>query len=293
MEKVNKGVKNSLFVDLFYEDESAEENDIALYNALHQEPLPKGTEIQKIRVENVLYLNFKNDISFGAGGKVLILGEHQSTINGNMPLRCLMYIGRIYEQLIPVRNRYKKRITPIPKPEFYTFYNGKEPWEQEVLKLSDAYMVQDFAPMLELSVKVINISPKEKHEILDKCKILKEYGEFIDTMNRFQEEGLPDACQRAVEECIKKGILEDYLRRKGSEVVNMLIAEYDYDMDIEVQREEAFEEGMEKGIEKLLEAYCECGFSREEAQKRVAEKFSLGKEEAEKYMKTYWHEKDR
>lgn len=36
-------------------------------------------------------------------------------------------------------------------------------------------------------------------------------------------------------------------KKKGSEVVNMLIAEYDYDMDIEVQREEAYAEGVEKG----------------------------------------------
>ena len=43
------------------------------------------------------------------------------------------------------------------------------------------------------------------------------------------------------------GVLADYLLREGSEVVNMLIAEYDYDMDIEVQREEAYFEGREEG----------------------------------------------
>lgn len=44
-EKENRKYKNSVFVDLFYEDESAEENDIALYNALHDEPLPEGTKV--------------------------------------------------------------------------------------------------------------------------------------------------------------------------------------------------------------------------------------------------------
>ena len=43
-----------------------------------------------------------------------------------------------------------------------------------------------------------------------------------------------------------KGILADYLRVHGSEVVNMLMSEYNYEQDIEVQREEAFEEGEEK-----------------------------------------------
>ena len=108
-EKANKKYKDSVFVDLFYEDESAEENEIALYNALHDEPLPEGTKIRKIRVENVLYMNFKNDISFDVGGKLIVFGEHQSTINENMPLRNLLYIGRAYEQLVLVEDRYKKK----------------------------------------------------------------------------------------------------------------------------------------------------------------------------------------
>ena len=35
MEKENRKVKNSVLIDLFYEDESARENQIALYNVLH------------------------------------------------------------------------------------------------------------------------------------------------------------------------------------------------------------------------------------------------------------------
>ena len=44
-------------------------------------------------------------------------------------------------------------------------------------------------------------------------------------------------------------ILVDYLERRGSEVVNMLTAEYDYDMDIMVKKEEAREEGRQEGRE--------------------------------------------
>ena len=69
---------------------------------------------------------------------------------------------------------------------------------------------------------------------------------------RFQKEGYPEAYKHAVEECIRRGILADYLKKKGSEVVNMLTAEYDYDLDIEVQREEAFADGVDKGKEELL-----------------------------------------
>ena len=62
--KENREIKNSVFVDLFYEDESAEANEIALFNAIHDKPLPEGTKIRKFRVDNTIYMNFQNDISF-------------------------------------------------------------------------------------------------------------------------------------------------------------------------------------------------------------------------------------
>lgn len=248
--KENRECKNSVFVDLFYEDETAEENDIALYNALHDEPLPPGTKVEKIRVHNELYMNFKNDVSFGIGGKLLVFAEHQSTVNENMPLRSLLYLGRAYEQLVPVRKRYRKRRVPIPKPEIYTFYNGKEKWEKEkILKLSDAFIMKDPNPAVELKVKVININPDQNHEVLDRCKVLKEYSIFVDTIRKYQEAGEEEPYRKAIEECIEKNVLADYLRKKGSEVVNMLMSEYNYEDDIAEQREEAYEEGKKAGKE--------------------------------------------
>ena len=112
--KENREIKNSVFVDLFYEDESAEANEIALFNAIHDEPLPEGTKIRKFRVDNTIYMNFQNDISFDAGGKVIVFGEHQSTINENMPLRSLLYIGRAYERLVPPFSYWPVPLSPWP-----------------------------------------------------------------------------------------------------------------------------------------------------------------------------------
>ncbi len=52
--KENREIKNSVFVDLFYEDESAEENEIALFNVIHDEPLSEGTVIRKFKVANTI-----------------------------------------------------------------------------------------------------------------------------------------------------------------------------------------------------------------------------------------------
>ena len=245
-EKENREHKDSVFVDLFYEDETAEKNLLSLYNALHDTHYRNVKNIRKIRVENVLYKNFKNDISFEVDQKVIVFGEHQSTVNKNMPLRCLMYAGRAYEQLVDSEDRYRTALVKIPAPEFYTFYNGTAefPLEQELF-LSDAYLDSNGKASLELMVKVININSNKAHSILDKCEVLKEYSLFIDTVRKYSKE--EDSIKKAVQECMERGILADYLRRKGSEVMNMLIAEYSYEKDIQVKQEEAFQIGERLG----------------------------------------------
>ena len=126
MEKENREHKDSVFVDLFYQDETAKKNLLSLYNALHDTNYEDETIIRKVKIDDVLYKNFKNDISCEVNGLVLVFGEHQSTVNMNMCLRCLMYLGRAYEQLVDSKARYRTTLVKIPTPEFYTFYNGKK-----------------------------------------------------------------------------------------------------------------------------------------------------------------------
>ncbi len=246
MEKENREHKDSLFVDLFYQDETAKKNLLSLYNALHDTNYKDETIIRKVKIDDVLYKNFKNDISCEVNGQVLVFGEHMSTINRNMPLRCLMYVGRAYEQLVDSKARYRTTLVKIPTPEFYVFYNGeKEQPLERVLSLSDAFMNPAGENSVELKVKVININSDKAHGILDKCGILKEYSQFISTVRKYSEE--ESAIKKAIKECIEKGILADYLKRKGSEVENMLIAEYSYEEDMQVKQEEARQEGIWQG----------------------------------------------
>ena len=246
MEKENREHKDSVFVDLFYQDKTAKKNLLSLYNALHDTNYEDESIIRKVKVDDVLYKNFKNDISFEVNGLVLVFGEHQSTINRNMPLRFLMYLGRAYEQLVDSKARYRTTLVKIPTPEFYVFYNGeKEQPLERVLSLSDAFMNPAGENSVELKVKVININSDKAHEILDKCGILKEYSQFISIVRKYSYE--ESAIKKAIKECIEKGILADYLKRKGSEVENMLIAEYSYEEDMQVKQEEARQEGIWQG----------------------------------------------
>ena len=101
-------------------------------------------------------------------------------------------------------------------------------------------------------VKVISINYNKNNELLEKCKPLEEYTQFVETVRRHIRFDAENGFKNAIKECIQNDILRDYLERKSREVMNMLIAEYDYDTDIAVQREEeretAFAEGIAQGF---------------------------------------------
>ena len=294
-EKTNRNYKDSVFVDLFAHDVTAKENFISLYNALHGTNLDaKTTEVQPVMLERVLYMKYYNDIAMLIDGKIVILIEHQSTINQNMPFRFLEYIARIYEKITTKDEKFGRKLVKLPVPEFYVFYNGKDDYPTEsVMKLSDTFMqlgddselknqLENENYPLEISVKVININVDKENPILKRCEALKEYSEFIEQVRFNIENDVPEPFTTAIKEAIKKGFLSDYLNRKSTEVQNMLLAEYDYDTDIAVQRKEAFEDGMSQGEHKkaieTAKKFLAMGLSIEQ----VADGTGLSPEEIEK-----------
>ena len=118
-EKTNRNYKDSVFVDLFAHDVTAKENFISLYNALHGTNLDaKTTDVQPVMLERVLYMKYYNDIAMLIDGKIVILIEHQSTINQNMPFRFLEYIARIYEKITTKDEKFGRKLVKLPVPEF-------------------------------------------------------------------------------------------------------------------------------------------------------------------------------
>ncbi|MBR7063574.1 MAG: hypothetical protein IKI31_00210 [Treponema sp.] len=249
----NREYRDSVFVDLFSKDQDAKKNALSLYNALHNTNLKEDeTEIEFIRIENVLYKTFRNDVSMLINGRLVMFIEHQSTVNENMPLRYLSYATRVYEQLIDNRVKFARRMAKIPNPEFYVFYNGIADLPPVTeLRLSDAFFEKSEKPLLELFVTVYNINkivPPVKN-----CKPLHDYAEFGKIVLAERKSNSANFIERAVQKCVKADVLAEYLLRKNKEVENMVFGEYDYAMDIAVQREEAWEEGVSVGIMQEIE----------------------------------------
>ena len=245
------------------------------------------TDVQPVMLERVLYMKYYNDIAMLIDGKIVILIEHQSTINQNMPFRFLEYIARIYEKITTKDEKFGRKLVKLPVPEFYVFYNGKDDYPTEsVMKLSDAFMqlgddselknqLENTNYPLEISVKVININVDKENPILKRCEALKGYSEFIEQVRSNIENAVPEPLTTAIKEAIKKGFLSDYLNRKSTEVQNMLLAEYDYDTDIAVQRKEAFDDGIAIGEKVGEERGISIGLSQgaQQAKLETARKF--------------------
>ena len=167
----NREVKDSAFITYFGEPENA----CQLYAALTNEKVAPE-DITYVTLEGVLFVARKNDLAFTVKNRVLVISEHQSTVNENMPLRDLLYLGRTLEKILDNRTLYRRKLVNIPTPEFFVFYNGDDPQPPEkVLRLSDAYLEKMEHPMLELEVKVININFPSGHRLLEQCRPMYEY----------------------------------------------------------------------------------------------------------------------
>ena len=246
----NTKYKDSVFTFLFSDPDLLRE----LYGALEGVTLPADLPITINTLRDALFMGLINDISFEIGGKLIVLIEHQSTINPNMALRLLMYIARVYEKIIGDKNIYSSRLLRIPRPEFYVLYNGVSPYpDEELLKLSDAFesgpLPEKGHPALELEVRVININQGRNREIAEKCKTLGEYSAFIEKVREFEKETgtLEEAVKKAVIYCRDHNILKEFLENNATEVMGMLTMEWNWDDALACRYEEGLEEGMEKG----------------------------------------------
>ena len=209
----NRKYKDSVFTDLFGSDRDGKKNFLELYNALsgNNYSLNETTMERKV-IEQALYKTFNNDVSWEIDGKLIVLVEHQSTVNENMPFRCLEYVTRIYEGIVPVKQRYAEKVYKIPNPDFYVVYVGKkeQPLEKE-LRLSDAFYTKDNSK-LELVVKVKNCTNPELLPILKSCDILKQYCRFIEIVEKnYNKFSAKRSFKKAIELAMEEGILTDYL----------------------------------------------------------------------------------
>ncbi len=253
-QKANRRYKDSIFCDYLSEPSRL----IEVYNAAFRTDYPLDTKVEITKLEDVLYMDRINDLSFILDDKFVVLLEQQSTVNQNMPLRMLLYVARLYEKLLDNESLYKRKQIQVFTPQFVLFYNGSEDQpESTVQRLSDSFKEQTEHPKLELEVVLYNIRRSGDYvpEILTRCKSLNDYSSLIELVEKYRTAGYPlgDAIKEAIGICKANNIMREYLKDRGSEVDNMLTAEWDWEVAERVWKEEFKEEVEEEFKEEFKE----------------------------------------
>ena len=240
----NRNYKSTVFAMLFGDRERL----LGLYNAISGKNYQDPEALEINTLENAIYMGMKNDLSFLIDDR-LSLYEHQSTVNPNMPLRFLFYISDLYSGMTTEENFYGRKALSIPIPCFVIFYNGAEPQpDRKILRLSDLYTVRMKETQLELTAVLLNINRNHNRELMEACRDLKDYAEYVDRVRKYARElPLSEAVERAITECIQEGVLKEFLEKNRVEVKKMSIYEYDQEKHIRMERQDAWEDGMQEG----------------------------------------------
>jgi hypothetical protein len=279
--------KDSLFRSLFNDEAAA----LELYNSI------KGThydlhtsDIEINTLPETFFTHEKNDVSFLLDKKLIIICEHQSTINENMPLRFLPYISRLFENCIPDKTMvYQHKRILLPAPEFIVLYNGVRPYaDKSWMKLSDAYLMKPGKARLELLVRVYNINAGHNADVVKKSTTLSGYVVFVELVRGFKEEeqaAHPElstkewnegALRRAISYCKEQGILGHFWGTISMEEELMIASEWNMEDALAVRYREGREEGREEGIDigegkgiKLVLSLLEQGYTVEEVRHQL------------------------
>ena len=275
----NRQYKDTVFRMLF----SEKENLLSLYNAVTGNTYQNADDLKIVTLKNAIYMGMKNDLAFMLETNIYLY-EHQSTLNPNIPLRDLIYIGIEYQQYVDDKSLYSSSLQKIPAPKFMVFYNGTDAVDDRVeLRLSNAYEHLAGEPDLELKVLMLNVNEGHNKELMEQCQTLKEYAIYVARVRKYASEmNLNDAVARAIDECIKEGILVEFLRKNRSEVKMVSILEYDKEWEEKKLRKAEYEAGKSEGIAEIIQNMHGLGYSIE----KIAEAADKTIEEVEKYLQS-------
>lgn len=262
-----RNYKDRIFRMVFREKKAL----LALYNAMNETDYENEDDLKVTTLESALYLEMKNDVSFGLYDE-LLLYEYQSTKNPNLPLRNLFYVSDVYSELTKDLFLYGSVPVQIPEPKFVVFYNGLENMqEREVLKLSSLYAKKAEHISLELETLVLNVNVGYNKILMERCRQLSDYAQFVSEVRKRLSKKIPlsEAVNEAVEDCIQRGILAEFLSKNRAEVIKVSIYEYDEEKVKRMFKEECMKLGMEQGKQLGIEQGKQIGIEQGIEQARV------------------------
>ena len=290
---IKRTVKASVFEDIF----SDRNNLLMLYKVLHPEDTKVTEEdLQNVSIKNILSNGQYNDLGFRVRDKLIILVEHQSTWSVNILPRTIMYLAESWHRYFQDNkiDLYNSARVYLPEPELYVLYTGgKTDIPSEITLEKEFFAGKKVA--INATMKVLKY--KGGTDIVDQyivfCKVadqkIKKYG--------VSEKALIEAVQT----CVKKGILVEYLNGREQEVVNIMMSLFSQEEVNEIREANSFKRGIAEGRTegiaigksegsklKTVELCKRFGKGLDETINIVKDDYQMSDDEAKKYVEKHW-----
>ena len=197
---INRTYKDRLFKIIFEDKKEL----LSLYNALTGKNYQNPDELEINTIDDVIYMHLKNDMSFILDDWQNLF-EQQSTFNPNQPLRGFFYFADLYKVKYFGKKIYSTRLLKIPTPQYIVFYNGTTSMpDRKELRLSDAFQQPTTQPDIEVVAHMLNINYGHNKELMERCRKLKEYAQFIDIIRHYLRENKQWSNEQAIREIYLK-----------------------------------------------------------------------------------------
>ena len=164
------------------------------------------------------------------------------------------------------------------------FYNGivEIPVEDKI-KLSDSYVAKCDTIPVEAEVKIINVNYEKGAELLRRCRTLEEYSRIIHMIRENAKDlELKQAVEKSIDECVSEGMLKDFLKKNGGEIMGILCHELTREQCEAIRENDGYLRGLEEGEaetkKKIARNFKSAGISID----IIAQNTGLAREEIEK-----------
>lgn len=207
-------------------------------------------EVQYITIDNVLTNQIYNDLAMMYKNRLMLFVEEQSTVNPNIPLRMIMYAAETIKRYLNDHseiNLFSTAEMELPIIEFYCICT----YSPDSKNFPEKLFYQHNQSDLKAEVKMIYSKEVKENIISDYLQFVNGiYHELNITLDKKSK---IKPLENYISDCIKKGILTEYLTKHRSEVVSMLDILTDQKTVMERYlnevKKDAIQQGLQQGIE--------------------------------------------
>ncbi|MBO4351530.1 MAG: hypothetical protein J6A01_11380 [Proteobacteria bacterium] len=211
--------KDCLFTDLFSDPKYVWQ----LYKALHPEDkTARPADLKTVTIKSILADHPYNDLGFRVGNRLLILVEAQSTWTPNILIRSFCYAAQTYVDYFSElgKSLYENVKVELPMPELYILFTGRRKHKVRFISLREHFFKGKRCD-IEVKTRVIYAGKKGDiiYQYITFCNVLDQQVKLYGKSRK--------ALQETIRICKCKAILDEYLKTREKELMNIMTALFD------------------------------------------------------------------